>query len=49
MTVIPGKIYKYQSGCLPMTSKKGTKYVFVLYCYYTNSIITETLKYRTGK
>ena len=44
-----GKIYTDQTGCFPVTSRKGTKYVCVVYCYDTNAIITETLKENTGK
>ena len=44
-----GKIYTDQTGLLPVTSRKHTKYVFVLYCYDTNEIITEPLNDRRGK
>ena len=49
MTRTPGKIYTDQNRRLPVTSIEGTKYVFVLYCYDGNSIITETFKYSTGQ
>ena len=49
VTVAPGNIYTRQTGRFPVTSIKGKKYVFVLYCYEYNSIITESLKYITGK
>ena len=49
VTGTPGITYRYQTGRFPVTSIKGTKCVFVLYCYETNSIITEPLNERTGK
>ena len=45
----PGKIYTYQTGHFPVTSRKGITYVFVLYCYDVYAIITETLKDRKVK
>ena len=48
ITVTSGNIYTDQTGIFPEESSKGTKYVFVLYFYDANAIITETLKERTG-
>ena len=45
----PWKIYTDQTGRLAVKSRKGTKSVFVLYCYDANAIIAEPLKGRTGK
>ena len=45
----PGNIYKDQTGRFPLTSSKGTKYVFVLYYYDNDKIFTKPLKERTGK
>ena len=47
--VTPGKIYRDQTGRFSVTSRKITKYMFVLYCYDVNKIITKLLKNRTGK
>ena len=44
-----GKIYTNQTGCFPVTSIKGTEYLFVLYFYDDNAIITKLLKDSTGK
>ena len=44
-----GKIYTDQTGSFPVTSRKGTKDVFVLYCYEANEIIIETLEDRKVK
>ena len=49
VTDTPRKIYTDQNGRLPVISSKGTKYVFVLYWYDANVIISENLKDRTGK
>ena len=35
----PGNICTYQTGRFPLTFIKGTKYVFMLYCYESNTII----------
>ena len=48
ITVTSGNIYIDQTGLFPEESSKGTKYVFVLYFYDANAIITETLKEITG-
>ena len=47
--VTPENLYRYQTGHFPVKSKKGIKYLFVLYFYDANEIITETFKDRTGK
>ena len=47
--VTPGNIYTDQTGRFPITYRKGTKYVFVLYSYEFNTITPEPLKDRTRK
>ena len=49
ITVAPGKIYKDETGNFPVTSRKGAKYLFVLYCYGSNAIINESLNESTGR
>ena len=39
-----GKVYTDQTGRFPVTSSKGTKYIFVLYSYDTNAILMEPLR-----
>ena len=46
MTSTPRNIYTYKTGCFPVTSIKGNKGMFVLYCYGAKKMITETLKDR---
>ena len=43
-----GKIYTDQTGAFPVLSSKGNRYIFVLYHYDTNAILTEPLKNRTA-
>ena len=43
------KLYSYQTGFFPVTSIKGVKYVFILYYYDANEILSHPLKIRTGK
>ena len=43
VTATQRKIYTDQTGCFPVASKKVKKYVFVLYCYDANVIISEPL------
>ena len=38
----PGNIFKDQNGRFPVTSTKGAKYLFVLYYFDANTIITDT-------
>ena len=49
LTGMPWNMYTYQTGILLVTSRKGTKYVFVLCCYNSNPTITEPLKDSTRK
>ena len=49
MMVTPEIIFTYQTVLLPVTFFKGTKYLFVLYCYDTNAILTEPFKDRKVK
>ena len=49
VTGTPCNIYTDQNGRFPVASIKGKNYVFVLYFYDSNKIITEPLKYKTGK
>ena len=49
VTSTPGKIYTNQTGRFQVTSVKGIECVFVLYCYESNTILTEPLKESTGK
>ena len=44
VTITQGNINTDQTGRFPVTSRKRKKYVFVLYYYDTNAIITEPLK-----
>ena len=45
---LKGKIYTDQTGCFPIKSRKGNKYIMVAYHYDSNTIHTETLKTRSG-
>ena len=44
-----GKLYSDQTGRFTVTSIRGVKYVFILYSYDANGILSEPLKIRTGK
>ena len=44
-----GKLYSEQTINFTVTSRKGVKYVFILYLYDNNKILSETLKMRTKK
>ena len=43
------KLYLHQTGYFPVTSNRGLKYVFILYSYDANTILSYTLKGRTVK
>ena len=43
-----GKIYTDQTGAFPVLSSRGHRYIFILYHYDTNAILTEPLKNRTA-
>ena len=38
------KIYSYQTGRFPITSRKGSKYVMIVYEYNSNHIHVETIE-----
>ena len=42
------KIYTDQTGAFPTISSKGSRYVFILYHYDTNSILAEPIWNRTA-
>jgi hypothetical protein len=42
-----GQIYTNQTGCFPVTSRRGNKYIMILYDYDSNSILAEPMKSRT--
>jgi hypothetical protein len=42
-----GKICTDQTGCFPITSSHGNKYIMVLYDYDSNVILAEPLKSRS--
>ena len=44
---ISGQIYSDQTGCFPVTSSKGDKYLMVVYVYDANAIIARPLKNRS--
>ena len=43
------KFNPHQTGHFLVTSSKGVKYVFILYSYDYNAILSDPLKSRTGK
>jgi len=43
-----GKIYTDQTGCFPVTSTRGNKYILVVYDYDSKTILAEPLETRTG-
>jgi hypothetical protein len=42
-----GQIYTDQTGHFPVTSRRGNKYIMILYDYDSNSILTEPMKSQT--
>jgi hypothetical protein len=42
-----GQIYTNQTGRFPVTSRRGNKYIMILYDYDSNSILAEPMKSRT--
>ena len=38
-----GKIYTYRTGLFPITSRKGNKYICLIYGYATSTILTDPL------
>ena len=43
-----GRVYTDQTGKFPVTSRKGSKYIMVLYDYDSNAILTEPMTSKTG-
>ena len=43
------KIYSYICGRLPTTSSRGNKYIYVMYVYECNAILTIATKNRSDK
>ena len=43
-----GKIFTDQTGRFPVQSSNGNKYIFVLYDYDSNCILTEPIRNRTA-
>jgi hypothetical protein len=41
------QIYTDQTGCFPVISRRGNKYIMVLYDYNSNSILVEPIKNHT--
>ena len=42
-----GEIATDQTGRFPTTSRRGSTYVFILYCYDSNAILAEPIKSRS--
>ena len=49
ITELTGKVSSDQTGDFPIISRKGNKYVMVLYDQNTNSILSEPLKSHSQK
>jgi hypothetical protein len=47
-TINAGQIYTDQNGRFPVISRKGNKYIMVLYEYDGNAILAEPIKNRTA-
>jgi hypothetical protein len=47
-TIDAGQIYTDQTGRFPVLSRKGNKYIMILYDYDSNSILAQPIKYRTA-
>ena len=39
-----GRIYSYLCGCFPIKSSRVNKYIYAMYVYYCNTIMTTTTK-----
>ena len=46
-TTKEGKIYSDLYGCFPTTSSRGNKYIYVMYVYACNAILTAAIKNRS--
>jgi hypothetical protein len=44
---VTGQIHSDQTGCFPITSSRGNKYIMIVYGYDLNAILAEPLKSRT--
>jgi hypothetical protein len=44
---ITGKIFSDQTGCFPVTSSRGHKYIMIVYDYHSTAILAEPLKNRS--
>ena len=49
ITTKEGKIFSYLCGNFPTTSRKGNKYIYVMYVHDCNSILTTATKNRSDK
>jgi hypothetical protein len=47
-TIDAGQIYTDQTGRFPVVSRKGNKYIMILYDYDSNAILAQPIKYRTA-
>jgi hypothetical protein len=47
-TIDAGQIYTDQMGRCPVVSRKGNKYIMILYDYDINAIMAQPIKYRTA-
>ena len=48
-TTKEGKIYSYLCGRFPTTSSWGNKYIYIMYVYDYNAILTIAIKNRIDK
>ena len=48
VTDLTGKVSTDQTGCFPITSSRGNKYIMVLYCHDANAILTRPLKTKSA-
>ena len=44
-----GKVYSYQTGCFSVAYSKGENYVFILYSYDANAVLSNPFRSITGK
>jgi hypothetical protein len=47
-TIDEGQIYTDQTGRFPVVSRKGNKYIMILYDYDNNAILAQPIRYRTA-
>ena len=48
VTECPRKIYADQTGCFPITSSRGSKYIMIAYDYDSSNILADPIKSRTS-